>query len=125
MTFPGTPATNDLSGIFIPSLTKHPAAYDDYVIAVGATRYDETRASYSDYGSSSSRDSGRHFRFDTGSARHSSSASSIHFNWIGYLYVSKINIIITLSLPPIDRPYGKHFHLACLLLFIDKTLFSF
>jgi serine protease len=29
-----------------------PAAYDDYVIAVGATRYDETRASYSDYGSS-------------------------------------------------------------------------
>ena len=30
----------------------YPAAYDDYVIAVGATRYDETRASYSDYGSS-------------------------------------------------------------------------
>jgi serine protease len=30
----------------------YPAAYDDYVIAVGATRYNETRASYSDYGSS-------------------------------------------------------------------------
>jgi len=30
----------------------YPAAYDDYVIAVGATRYDETRASYSNYGSS-------------------------------------------------------------------------
>ncbi len=30
----------------------YPAAYDDYVIAVGATRYDETRASYSDYGAS-------------------------------------------------------------------------
>jgi serine protease len=30
----------------------YPAAYDAYVIAVGATRYDETRASYSNYGSS-------------------------------------------------------------------------
>ncbi len=30
----------------------YPAAYDDYCIAVGATRYDETRASYSNYGSS-------------------------------------------------------------------------
>jgi len=30
----------------------YPAAYDDYVIAVGATQYDKTRASYSNYGSS-------------------------------------------------------------------------
>jgi len=30
----------------------YPAAYDDHVIAVGATRYDETRASYSNYGAS-------------------------------------------------------------------------
>lgn len=30
----------------------YPAAYDDYVIAVGATRFDEARASYSNYGSS-------------------------------------------------------------------------
>lgn len=30
----------------------YPAAYDDYCIAVGATRYDETRATYSNYGSS-------------------------------------------------------------------------
>jgi serine protease len=30
----------------------YPAAYDAYVIAVGATRYDETRASYSNYGAS-------------------------------------------------------------------------
>lgn len=30
----------------------YPAAYDDYVIAVGATRFDETLASYSNYGSS-------------------------------------------------------------------------
>jgi VCBS repeat-containing protein len=30
----------------------YPAAYDDYVIAVGATRYDETRASYSGIGNS-------------------------------------------------------------------------
>lgn len=30
----------------------YPAAYDDYVIAVGATRFDETRAPYSNYGSS-------------------------------------------------------------------------
>jgi serine protease len=30
----------------------YPAAYDDYVIAVGATRYDETRASYSGTGNS-------------------------------------------------------------------------
>ena len=28
----------------------YPAAYDNYVIAVGATRYDETRADYSNYG---------------------------------------------------------------------------
>lgn len=28
----------------------YPAAYDAYVLAVGATRYDETRASYSNYG---------------------------------------------------------------------------
>lgn len=31
--------------------TQYPAAYDDYVIAVGATRYDETRAYYSNTGS--------------------------------------------------------------------------
>lgn len=30
----------------------YPAAYDDYVIAVGATRYDETRAPYSGIGNS-------------------------------------------------------------------------
>lgn len=30
----------------------YPAAYDDYVIAVGATRFDETLAYYSNYGSS-------------------------------------------------------------------------
>ena len=30
----------------------YPAAYDDYVIAVGATRYDETLAYYSNYGAS-------------------------------------------------------------------------
>lgn len=30
----------------------YPAAYDDYVIAVGATRYDKQKASYSTYGSS-------------------------------------------------------------------------
>jgi subtilisin family serine protease len=30
----------------------YPAAYDDYVIAVGATQYDENRAPYSNYGSS-------------------------------------------------------------------------
>lgn len=30
----------------------YPAAYDNYVIAVGATRYDETRAPYSNHGSS-------------------------------------------------------------------------
>ena len=30
----------------------YPAAYDDYVIAVGATQYDETRAPYSNYGPS-------------------------------------------------------------------------
>src|SRR3989338_4209235 len=30
----------------------YPAAYDNYVIAVGATRYNETRSSYSNYGSS-------------------------------------------------------------------------
>jgi len=30
----------------------YPAAYDDYVIAVSATRFDETLASYSNYGSS-------------------------------------------------------------------------
>jgi len=30
----------------------YPAAYNDYVIAVGATRYDETKAPYSSYGSS-------------------------------------------------------------------------
>jgi len=30
----------------------YPAAYDSYVIAVGATRYDETRSTYSNYGSS-------------------------------------------------------------------------
>lgn len=30
----------------------YPAAYDDYVIAVGATRYDETKAPYSNYGPS-------------------------------------------------------------------------
>ncbi|MCH8292918.1 tandem-95 repeat protein [Candidatus Poribacteria bacterium] len=34
------------------SQVRYPAAYDDYVIAVGATIYDETRASYSNYGSS-------------------------------------------------------------------------
>ncbi|MFC1787510.1 choice-of-anchor L domain-containing protein [Halobacteriota archaeon] len=31
--------------------TEYPAAYDDYVIAVGATRYDETRSYYSNTGS--------------------------------------------------------------------------
>jgi len=30
----------------------YPAAYDDYVIAVGATQYDQTRTAYSNYGSS-------------------------------------------------------------------------
>ncbi|MDP2910564.1 MAG: S8 family peptidase [bacterium] len=30
----------------------YPAAYNDYVIAVGATQYDETKAPYSNYGSS-------------------------------------------------------------------------
>ncbi|TSC71465.1 MAG: serine protease [Parcubacteria group bacterium Gr01-1014_70] len=30
----------------------YPAAYDDYVIAVGATRFDEARAPYSNYGAS-------------------------------------------------------------------------
>jgi uncharacterized repeat protein (TIGR02543 family) len=30
----------------------YPAAYDDYVVAVGATQYDESRAPYSNYGSS-------------------------------------------------------------------------
>jgi len=34
-----------------PALS-YPAAYDAYCIAVGATRYDETRASYSNYGNS-------------------------------------------------------------------------
>ncbi len=33
-------------------LANYPAAYNDYVIAVGATRYDETLAYYSNYGSS-------------------------------------------------------------------------
>ncbi|MCI0566319.1 S8 family serine peptidase [bacterium] len=30
----------------------YPAAYDDFVLAVGATRFDETRAGYSNYGAS-------------------------------------------------------------------------
>jgi serine protease len=30
----------------------YPAAYDDYVVAVGATRFDETRSYYSNYGAS-------------------------------------------------------------------------
>jgi len=34
------------------SFCDYPAAYDDYVIAVGATQYDESRAPYSNYGSS-------------------------------------------------------------------------
>jgi len=34
------------------SVISYPAAYDAYVIAVGATRYDETRAYYSNYGAS-------------------------------------------------------------------------
>lgn len=34
------------------STLSFPAAYDDYAIAVGATRYDETKAYYSNYGSS-------------------------------------------------------------------------
>jgi serine protease len=34
------------------SQVSYPAAYDDYVIAVGATRYDEKRAYYSNYGAS-------------------------------------------------------------------------
>lgn len=34
------------------SQVSYPAAYDDYVIAVGATRYDRTLASYSNYGQS-------------------------------------------------------------------------
>lgn len=37
---------NDNSGS-----VSYPAAYNDYVIAVGATRFDETRAPYSNYGS--------------------------------------------------------------------------
>jgi len=37
------------SGSSAPS---YPAAYDDYVISVGATRFDETLASYSNYGPS-------------------------------------------------------------------------
>ncbi len=40
-------AGNDGSSTII-----YPAAYDDYVIAVGATQYDESRAPYSNYGSS-------------------------------------------------------------------------
>jgi serine protease len=40
-------AGNDAS-----SIISYPAAYDDYVIAVGATRYDETLAYYSNYGTS-------------------------------------------------------------------------
>ena len=40
-------AGNDGASVF-----NYPAAYDDYVIAVGATRYDETLAYYSSYGSS-------------------------------------------------------------------------
>ena len=34
------------------AVVSYPAAYDDYCIAVGATRYDETRAYYSNYGKS-------------------------------------------------------------------------
>lgn len=34
------------------NIVSYPAAYDQYVIAVGATRYDEARARYSNYGSS-------------------------------------------------------------------------
>jgi serine protease len=34
------------------SQVSYPAAYDDYVIAIGATRYDETLAYYSNYGAS-------------------------------------------------------------------------
>jgi serine protease len=34
------------------SSCSYPAAYDDYVIAVGATQYDETKAPYSSYGPS-------------------------------------------------------------------------
>ncbi len=34
------------------STVSYPAAYDDYVIAVGATRYDETLSYYSNYGAS-------------------------------------------------------------------------
>jgi len=34
------------------STVSYPAAYDDYVIAVGATQYDETLAPYSNYGAS-------------------------------------------------------------------------
>ena len=37
-----------------PETIGYPAAYDKYVIAVGATRYDETRASYSSYSSDTS-----------------------------------------------------------------------
>ncbi len=40
-------AGNDNSSTII-----YPAAYDDYVIAVGATQYDETKAPYSNYGPS-------------------------------------------------------------------------
>src|SRR3989338_2145495 len=40
------------SGNDSSSAVSYPAAYDDYVIAVGATRYDETRAGYSNYGAS-------------------------------------------------------------------------
>ncbi len=41
-------AGNDGNGLNLPS---YPAAYDAYCIAVAATRYDETRAYYSNYGS--------------------------------------------------------------------------
>lgn len=34
------------------NIVSYPAAYDNYVIAVGATRYNETRAPYSNYGAS-------------------------------------------------------------------------
>lgn len=40
------------SGNSNASSCDYPAAYDDYVIAVGATQYDETKAPYSNYGSS-------------------------------------------------------------------------
>ena len=44
-----------------PETIGYPAAYDEYVIAVGATRYDENRASYSSYYSTTNDPVIRHY----------------------------------------------------------------